>query len=159
MHHPGVVVIVIAPIIETGWDPALPEAKRAKIPVILADPTIQTADDSLCACFIGADFYEEGRRAADWLAKFFGGKGAPVARQGSPGSASANERRKASVDAVAKYPGLKIIHPPNGDFRRAGGKEGKGGLHHEARPGDQRRLRPQRRAGPRCDPSYRSVRP
>ncbi len=65
----GVDAIVIAPIVETGWDPVLREAKRARIPVVLTDRTIQTADESLFVCFIGSDFYEEGRMAADWLAK------------------------------------------------------------------------------------------
>ena len=119
----GVDVIVIAPIVETGWDPVLREAKRAKIPVILTDRTIQTADESLFACFIGSDFYEEGRMAADWLAKFSGGKGTIVELQGTPGSAPANERRTAFGDAVANYPGLKIIDSQSGDVRRSGGKE------------------------------------
>jgi simple sugar transport system substrate-binding protein len=119
----GVDVIVIAPIVETGWDPVLREAKRARIPVILTDRTIQTSDESLFACFIGSDFYAEGRMAADWLAKFSGGKGNIVELQGTPGSAPANERRKAFGDAVAKYPGLKIIDSQSGDFRRSGGKE------------------------------------
>jgi simple sugar transport system substrate-binding protein len=119
----GVDVIVLAPLVETGWDPVLREAKRAKIPVILTDRTIQTADESLYACFIGSDFYEEGRMAADWLAKFSGGKGNIVELQGTPGSAPANERRKAFADAVAKYPGLKVIDSQSGDFRRSGGKE------------------------------------
>jgi simple sugar transport system substrate-binding protein len=119
----GVDVIVIAPIVETGWDPVLREAKRAHIPVILTDRTIKTEDESLYACFIGSDFYEEGRMAADWLAKFSGGKGNIVELQGTPGSAPANERRKAFADALTKYPGLKIIDSQSGDFRRAGGKE------------------------------------
>ena len=116
-------VIVVAPLVETGWDPALREAKRAGIPVILTDRTIQTADESLFACFIGSDFYAEGRMAADWLAKNFGTKGKIVELQGTLGAAPANERRKAFADAVGKYPDLKIIDSQSGDFRRAGGKE------------------------------------
>ena len=116
-------VIVLAPIVETGWDPVLREAKRAGIPVILTDRTIQTADESLYACFIGSDFYEEGRMAADWLARKVNGQGAIVELQGTPGSAPANERRRAFADAIAKHPGLKIIDSQSGDFRRAGGKE------------------------------------
>ena len=119
----GVDAIVIAPIVETGWDPVLREAKRAKIPVILTDRTIKTEDESLYACFIGSDFYEEGRMAAVWLAKFAGGKGNIVELQGTPGSAPANERRKAFADAIAKYPGFKLLDSQSGDFRRAGGKE------------------------------------
>ncbi|MBI5768688.1 MAG: ABC transporter substrate-binding protein [Verrucomicrobia bacterium] len=118
----GVDAIVIAPIVETGWDPVLRDAKRAKIPVILTDRTIKTEDESLFACFIGSDFYEEGRMAADWLAKKTSGKGRIVELQGTPGSAPANERRKAFGDAIAKYPGLKIIDSQSGNFERSTGK-------------------------------------
>ena len=119
----GVDAIVIAPIVETGWEPVLREAKRAKIPVIVTDRTVQVSDPSLYACFIGSDFYEEGRMAADWLANAVHGQGNIVELQGTPGSAPANERHRAFVDAIAKYPGLKIIDSQNGDFRRSGGKE------------------------------------
>ncbi len=115
--------IVLAPIVETGWDPVLREAKRAKIPVILTDRTIQTSDESLYACFIGSDFYEEGKMAADWLAKHANGKGNIVELQGTPGSAPANERRKAFGDALKKYPGLKIIDSQSGNFERSLGKQ------------------------------------
>jgi ABC-type sugar transport system substrate-binding protein len=119
----GVDAIVIAPIVETGWDPVLREAKRAKIPVILTDRSIQTADESLYVCFIGSDFYEEGRMAADWLAKHASGKGNIVELQGTPGSAPANERRKAFADGIKKYPDLKIIDSQSGNFELTGGKQ------------------------------------
>jgi ABC-type sugar transport system substrate-binding protein len=115
--------IVLAPLVETGWDPVLREAKRAGIPVVITDRTIQTADESLYACFLGSDFSTEGRMAADWLAKKVNGTGRIVELQGTPGSAPANDRRKAFAEAIAKYPGLKIIDSQSGDFRRAGGKE------------------------------------
>jgi galactofuranose transport system substrate-binding protein len=119
----GVDAIVIAPIVETGWDPVLREAKRAKIPVILTDRSIQTTDDSLYVCFIGSDFYEEGKMAADWLAKHASGKGNIVELQGTPGSAPANERRKAFADGIKKYPDLKIIDSQSGNFELTGGKQ------------------------------------
>jgi galactofuranose transport system substrate-binding protein len=119
----GVDAIVIAPIVATGWDPVLREAKRAKIPVILTDRAIQTSDESLYVCFIGSDFYEEGRMAADWLARHVKGKGNIVELQGTPGSDPANERRKAFADAITKHPGLKIIDSQSGNFERTGGKQ------------------------------------
>jgi simple sugar transport system substrate-binding protein len=119
----GVDAIVLAPIVETGWDPVLREARRAKIPVLLTDRSIQTADDSLYVCFIGSDFYEEGRMAADWLAKHVGGKGGIVELQGTPGSAPANERRKAFADGIKKHPGLKIIDSQSGNFELTAGKQ------------------------------------
>lgn len=115
--------IVLAPLVETGWDPVLRDAKRAGIPVIITDRSIATTDESLYACFIGSDFFEEGRMAAEWLAKKTGGTGRIVELQGTPGSAPANERRKAFAEGIASHPGLKIIDSQSGDFRRAGGKE------------------------------------
>ncbi len=115
--------IVLAPLVETGWDPVLRDAKRAGIPVIITDRSIATTDESLYACFIGSDFLEEGRMAAEWLAKKTGGKGRIVELQGTPGSAPANDRRKAFAEGIAKHPGLKIIDSQSGDFRRTGGKE------------------------------------
>ena len=60
-------VIVFSPIVETGWDNVLTEAKQAGIPVILMDRMIDTEDDSLYASYVGADFYAEGRRAGEYL--------------------------------------------------------------------------------------------
>src|SRR5688572_30872529 len=64
----GVDAIILAPVVETGWGPVLQEAKRAKIPVVLVDRGIK-GDESLFATLIASDFVEEGKLAAEWLAK------------------------------------------------------------------------------------------
>lgn len=119
----GVDAIVLAPIVETGWDVVLRDAKRAKIPVIIMDRKIKTADESFYTCFIGSDFYTEGKLAADWVAANAGVRTKIVELQGEPGSAAASERRKAFADALAAHPSLKIIDSQSGNFRRSGGKE------------------------------------
>ncbi|HWA10673.1 MAG TPA: ABC transporter substrate-binding protein [Opitutaceae bacterium] len=118
----GVDVIIIAPLVTTGWEPVLREAKRAKIPVIIMDRSIEVSDESLYACFIGSDFAEEGRMAADWLAKHTNGKGRILELLGTTGSAPANERHRAFAEGIAKYPGLKVIDSQSGNFRREDGK-------------------------------------
>ena len=60
-------VIVFSPIVETGWDNVLREARQAGIPVILTDRMVDTADDTLYTAYIGADFLAEGRRAGEFL--------------------------------------------------------------------------------------------
>ncbi len=60
-------VIAFSPVVETGWETVLREAKAAKIPVILTDRAVEVSDDSLFLSLIGSDFVEEGRRAGRWL--------------------------------------------------------------------------------------------
>lgn len=119
----GVDAIVLAPIVVSGWDPVLREAKQAGIPVIIMDRKIETADESLYTAFIGSDFYQEGKMAADWIAEHAGDRTKIVELQGEPGSAAANERRRAFADAIAKFPRFKIIDSQTGNFRRAEGKQ------------------------------------
>ena len=48
-------IIAFSPIVATGWDDVLKEAKAAKIPVIIVDRDLQTNDDSLYVMRIGTD--------------------------------------------------------------------------------------------------------
>jgi ABC-type sugar transport system substrate-binding protein len=119
----GVDAIVLAPVVETGWEPVLREAKRAKIPVILLDRGIKVADDSLYATLICSDFVSEGRMAGEWLATKTGGKAGIIELQGTPGAAPAIDRKRGFEEAIGKHSGMKIIASQSGDFRRSGGKE------------------------------------
>ncbi len=114
--------IVIAPLVETGWEPVLKEAKAAKIPVIISDRTVKVDDESLYAGFVGSDFKTEGKMVADWLIKKTNGKGRILELQGTTGSAPANDRHSAFADAI-KGTGLTIIDSQSGDFRRDNGKQ------------------------------------
>ncbi len=60
-------VISFSPVVESGWDTVLKEAKDAGIPVILTDRAVDSKDTSLYQTFIGSDFVEEGRSAGKWL--------------------------------------------------------------------------------------------
>ncbi len=116
-------VIVIAPIVETGWERVLREAERAGIPVILVDRGVTVRDGSLYITLIASDFVEEGRMAAEWLAKKMNGKANIVELQGTTGSAPAIDRKKGFEEGIKKYPGMKIIKTQSGDFTRAKGKD------------------------------------
>src|SRR5579862_6861401 len=89
-------VIGLSPVVETGWDTVLMEAKAAKIPVILTDRAVDSKDKSLYVTFMGSDFIEEGRKAGRWLVNFEKGKPGPiniVELQGTVGSAPAIDRK------------------------------------------------------------------
>jgi simple sugar transport system substrate-binding protein len=116
-------VIVLAPVVEAGFEPVLKEAKRAKIPVILSDRRAKLSDDSLYVTFIGSDFVEEGRKAGQFLVEKMGGKAKIAELQGTPGSAPANDRMKGFKEAIADKPDMQIIMSQTGEFTRAKGKE------------------------------------
>lgn len=59
--------IVFSPVVETGWDTVLLEAKKAGIPVILMDRQVKVEDDDLYVTCVGSDFVEEGKKAGHWL--------------------------------------------------------------------------------------------
>ena len=119
----GVDAIILSPIVETGWEPVLKEAKKAGIPVILSDRRISTQDDSLFTCFIGSDFVEEGRLAGRWLVEKVNGKGKIVEMQGTPGSAPAIDRQNGFMEVIKASPDMVVIDTQSGDFRRSKGKE------------------------------------
>ncbi len=118
-------VIAFAPVVTTGWDTVLMEAKKAKIPVVLTDRSIETKDPSLYVTMIGSDFTEEGRKAAKWLLENYKGQGDVniVELQGTVGSAPAIERKKGFEEVIKSEPRFKITRSQTGDFTRAKGKE------------------------------------
>jgi simple sugar transport system substrate-binding protein len=119
----GVDAIILAPVVETGWEPTLREAKQAKIPVVLVDRGVKVEDESLFATLIASDFVAEGKMAGDWLAKKTDGKAQIIELQGTPGAAPAIDRKKGFEEAIKDKPDMKIIASQSGDFRRSGGKE------------------------------------
>jgi simple sugar transport system substrate-binding protein len=128
----GVDVIAFSPVVETGWEPVLKEAKRARIPVILTDRAVDVNDDSLWVTFMGSDFVEEGRRAARWLQENYASvKQADksldtiniVELQGTVGSAPAIDRKTGFAEVMKSTPQFKVIKSQSGDFTRAKGKE------------------------------------
>jgi len=115
--------IILAPVVETGWEPVLREIKQGGIPVILVDRGVNVDDDSLYTTLIASDFVAEGRMAGEWLAEKLGGKGNIVELKGTPGAAPAIDREKGFHDVIDQYPDMKIVKSQTGDFTRAKGKE------------------------------------
>lgn len=115
-------VIGFTPVVETGWEPVLREAKRAGIPVILTDRKVDIQDTSYWVTYMGSDFVEEGRRAARFLIER-GYRGNIVELQGTVGSAPANDRKQGFEEVIKGRPEFKIIKSQSGDFTRSKGKE------------------------------------
>ncbi|GGS56718.1 ABC transporter substrate-binding protein [Actinokineospora fastidiosa] len=116
-------VIAFSPVVETGWDTVLLEAKRADIPVILTDRAIDSEDTSLYKTFLGSDFVEEGRKAGQWVVDNTQGAVTVVELQGTTGAAPAIDRKTGFEEVIAARPDIKIVATQSGDFTRSGGKQ------------------------------------
>jgi ABC-type sugar transport system substrate-binding protein len=118
-------VIAFSPVVESGWDTVLKEAKDAGIPVILTDRAIDSPDTSLYKTFIGSDFVVEGKKAGEWLVKEYEGKSDTVnivELQGSPGAAPANDRKAGFAEVIKADPKFKVVASQTGQFTRTDGK-------------------------------------
>jgi len=120
-------VIVFSPIVETGWDNVLTEAKQAGIPVILMDRMIETQDDSLYTAYIGADFYAEGRRAGEYLIRRADAMNAEhlniVEICGTTDSTPMRDRQRGFMDVIREDSRFAVIDSVDGDFLRSKGEE------------------------------------
>lgn len=118
-------VIAFSPVVETGWDTVLLEAKRANIPVILTDRAVDSEDKTLYRTFLGSDFVLEGKKAGEWLVESSKGEAAVnvVELQGTTGAAPAIDRKEGFAAAIAAAPQIRVIASQTGDFTRSGGKQ------------------------------------
>jgi len=119
----GVDYIAFSPVVESGWDAVLEEAKQANIPVILTDRAVDSEDKTLYKTFIGSDFVEEGKRIGEWVSENVATEPINVVElQGTTGSAPAIDRKQGFEDATKGNPNVKIIASQTGNFTRAEGK-------------------------------------
>ncbi|MGN7868794.1 galactofuranose ABC transporter, galactofuranose-binding protein YtfQ [Paracoccus sp. 22332] len=119
----GVDAILLAPVVATGWDSVLQEAKEAEIPVVLLDRQVDSADD-LYLTAVGSNLVHEGEVAGEWLANEVGDRECRIVElQGTTGSSPAIDRKTGFENAIKDHPNLTIVRSQTGDFTRALGKE------------------------------------
>src|SRR6201984_2491961 len=82
----GVDAIFLAPVVASGWEAVLKEAKEAKIPVVLLDRDIDPSGKDLYLTAVTSDSVHEGEVAGEWLAKTVGGQSCSIVEvQGTGG--------------------------------------------------------------------------
>lgn len=120
-------VIAFSPIVEEGWDNVLKEAKQAGIPVVLVDRTIRTESEDLYVCLIGADFYQEGVSAAEYLLRKADALGKDhlniVEITGTEDSTPMRQRHAGFMDRIAGDDRMRVLESVNGDFLKSRGAE------------------------------------
>ena len=120
-------VIAFSPIVETGWDNVLQEARDAGIPVLTTDRMIQTESEDLWAGYIGSDFYQEGKSAGEFLIEKMQRENLGdlniVELSGTLDSSPMLQRARGFRDAISQYDNLHLIDSMSGDFFRPKGRE------------------------------------
>ena len=121
--------IIFSPVVETGWETVLQEAKEAGIPVILMDRNVDVTDRSLYVTCVGSDFVEEGERAGRWLEEdLIRHQKADetvniVVLKGTQGSSSEIGRTAGFLDVASRHSNWRILEQGYADFTSAKGKE------------------------------------
>ena len=103
--------IIVSPVDSRGVGPAIKKANDAKIPVFTADIASQEGE---VVCHVASDNVAGGRLAGEYLAKILNGKG-NVAIIGQPTITSVLDRTQGFKDAIAKFPGIKVVADINGE--------------------------------------------
>src|SRR5574344_1692923 len=121
--------IVVAPVVETGWETVLGEAKAAGIPVILSDRQMKVSDESLYLCWVGGNFLKEGQDSVVWLNNYVKKIGKDkedlnvVLIQGTIGSSAQVGRTQGITEGLAKNPKYHLLAKQTGEFTQAKGQE------------------------------------
>ncbi|WP_238490856.1 ABC transporter substrate-binding protein [Actinoplanes flavus] len=124
MIDAGVQLLIIAPLNSDGWDSVFAKASAKKIPIVTIDRKINAAACKDYLTFIGSDFAEQGKRAADEMAKALGNKGEVAILLGAPGNNVTTLRTSGFKDQMAKIaPDIKITFEQTGNFSREEGQK------------------------------------
>jgi len=123
IQDPEVNVIVLAALETTGWEEVLQQAKDAGKIVIIEDRRIDAPED-LYATYIGSDFAEEGRKAADEMCRLLEGmQGKNVWELvGNIGSSAAKDRGQGFREKMAAC-GIEITNSQTGNWSATEGKQ------------------------------------
>ncbi len=122
IQDPEVNVIILAALEAAGWEEVLKEAQAAGKIVVLEDRRID-APDYLYATYIGSDFVEEGRKAAEEMCKLLEGMPGKnvVELVGNVGSSAAIDRGKGFREKMGEC-GIEIIASQTGNWNATEGK-------------------------------------
>ncbi|WIY03161.1 ABC transporter substrate-binding protein [Amycolatopsis mongoliensis] len=118
----GAQLLVVAPLNSDGLQPALDAAKAKKVPVVTIDRKVTSQPCTDYLTFIGSNFVEQGKRAAQEMARVTGGTGKVAILLGSSGNNVTTDRTQGFKDELAKTAGLSVVAEQTGEFDRSKGQ-------------------------------------
>ena len=106
-------ILLLNPTDSTGVEGAVKSAKAAGLVVAAVDANAKGPVDT----FVGSKNYDAGVMACEYMGKALGGKGDVAILDGIP-VVPILERVRGCKDALAKFPGIKIVTTQNGKQER-----------------------------------------
>jgi ribose transport system substrate-binding protein len=103
----GVDGIVLAPNQKGGLVDAVEDAIDEGIPVVIFDSGL--ASGPKIVSYVATDNFKGGQLAAQELAKAIGEQGNVILLRYLAGSESTEQREQGFLDAIARYPGIKVV--------------------------------------------------
>ncbi|MEO7299741.1 MAG: substrate-binding domain-containing protein [Verrucomicrobiota bacterium] len=98
--------IVLAPLDSQALVKPVNNAIQAKVPVVIMDSGLKT---DKYVSFVATDNFKGGQLAGEQMGKILNGKGNVILLRYAVGSNSTEDREAGFLDALKKFPGLKII--------------------------------------------------
>ena len=98
--------IVLAPLDSQALVRPVAGAVRAKVPVVIIDSGLKSES---YVSFVATDNRKGGVLAGEHLGKLLGGKGNVILLRYAVGSASTEEREAGFLEALKKFPGIKLL--------------------------------------------------
>jgi ribose transport system substrate-binding protein len=98
--------IVLAPLDSQALVRPVTTAVQNKVPVVIIDSGLKT---DKYVSFVSTDNFKGGVMAGEHMGKLLNGKGNVILLRYAVGSASTEEREAGFLDALKKFPGIKLI--------------------------------------------------
>ena len=124
MVDQGANALIISPLNSEGLDPAITYAQEAGVPIMTIDRRLTTK--TACTDYIGwvgSDFVEQGRRAADAMMAVTGDEGNVAILLGAPGVNVTTDRNDGFLEQLeAEGSTLEIVAQQAANYERAMGQ-------------------------------------
>ncbi len=124
MVDQGVDALIISPLNSEGLDPAIAYAKENGVPIMTIDRLLTT----MTACedyigWVGSDFVEQGRRAADAMVRETGGEGRLAVLLGAPGVNVTTDRNNGFMERLEELDtNIEVVAEQAANYERAMGQ-------------------------------------
>jgi ABC-type sugar transport system substrate-binding protein len=124
MINKGAQALIVAPLNSDGLEPALAAARARNIPVLTIDRKLNSTACKDYVAFLGSNFVEQGKRAAQQMAKALGNKGKVAILLGASGNNVTTDRTDGFVDELkASAPDIQVVAQQTGEFAREKGQQ------------------------------------